>query len=90
MIPSAQPLPGRAKLAIRDLSMTFRGERNDVLSPVPIRRMIPISSGVSDPPVLVTRPLVDAGGRVTRESRLPGLSESRRMITFAALGNCTR
>ncbi len=30
MIPSAQPLPGRAKLAIRDLSMTFRGDRDDV------------------------------------------------------------
>ena len=30
MIPSAQPLPGRAKLAIRDLSKTFRGDRDDV------------------------------------------------------------
>jgi NitT/TauT family transport system ATP-binding protein len=30
VIPNAQPLPSRAKLAIRDLSMTFRGERDDV------------------------------------------------------------
>jgi ABC-type nitrate/sulfonate/bicarbonate transport system ATPase subunit len=30
MIPSAQALPGRAKLAIRDLSKTFRGDRDDV------------------------------------------------------------
>jgi NitT/TauT family transport system ATP-binding protein len=30
VIPSAQPLPGRAKLAIRGLSMTFRGDRDDV------------------------------------------------------------
>ena len=30
MIPSPQPLPGRAKLAIRDLSKTFRGDRDDV------------------------------------------------------------
>jgi len=30
VIPSPQPLPGRAKLAIRDLSKTFRGDRDDV------------------------------------------------------------
>src|SRR6202022_2627570 len=30
VIPRAQALPGRAKLAIRDLSMTFRGDRDDV------------------------------------------------------------
>jgi NitT/TauT family transport system ATP-binding protein len=30
VIPSAQTLPSRAKLAIRSLSMTFRGDRDDV------------------------------------------------------------
>ena len=30
MIPVAESVPGRAKLAIRDLSMTFRGELDDV------------------------------------------------------------
>ena len=30
MIPAAESLPGRSKLAIRDLSMTFRGELDDV------------------------------------------------------------